>query len=71
MIFFRFLYVLFIMMDANFRLKNRAHKNDHEDPRLSPGWSYFVAPDPFEQFLKTYVHQEDVRVSPTLIFAVC
>jgi hypothetical protein len=57
----RFLYTLFVMMDANFRLKNRTHKNDDQDPRLSPGWSYCVAATPFEEFLKTHIHQEDVR----------
>jgi hypothetical protein len=55
------MYTLFIMMDANFRLKNRAHKNDHQDLRLSAGWAYYVDQEPFEKFLKTYIHQEDVR----------
>jgi hypothetical protein len=58
----RFLYVLYIMMDANFRLRNRAHKNDARDPRLSPGWSYYVNSAPFEEFLKTHINEEDVRL---------
>jgi hypothetical protein len=55
------MYRLFIMMDANFRLMNRAHKNDYQALRLSPGWAYYVDLEIFEKFLTTYIHPEDVR----------
>ncbi|KIK42376.1 hypothetical protein CY34DRAFT_83691, partial [Suillus luteus UH-Slu-Lm8-n1] len=38
----RWLYALFIAIDANFRLKRRAVSKDDTDPGLSRGWAYFV-----------------------------
>ncbi|KAG1735898.1 uncharacterized protein EDB91DRAFT_1238142 [Suillus paluster] len=38
----RWLYALFVTIDANFRLKRRAISKDGIDPGLSRGWAYFV-----------------------------
>ncbi|KAF7374455.1 CxC2 domain-containing protein [Mycena sanguinolenta] len=38
---FRFLYMLILAMDANFRLKNRLRGNQHEDAPLASGWGVF------------------------------
>jgi hypothetical protein len=61
--FHRFMYCLYIMMDANFCLKNRAHANDRLDVRLNPGWSHFVNEEPFEKYLKTCTYTEDVSAN--------
>jgi hypothetical protein len=37
---FRWLYRLFLALDANFRLKLKGRKID--DPELGSGWAYFV-----------------------------
>ncbi|KAI6032422.1 hypothetical protein EDC04DRAFT_2518762, partial [Pisolithus marmoratus] len=33
---------LFVALDTNFRLKQRAVSKDSNDPSLSKGWAYFV-----------------------------
>ncbi|KAG1762145.1 hypothetical protein EDD22DRAFT_979916 [Suillus occidentalis] len=38
----RWLYGLFLAIDANFRLKRRLVSTDSKDPGLSRGWGYFV-----------------------------
>ncbi|KAG1759135.1 hypothetical protein EDD22DRAFT_981161 [Suillus occidentalis] len=48
----RWLYSLFLAIDANFRLKRRFVSNDVKDPGLSRGWGYFVE----EQQYKAYLH---------------
>ncbi|KAG1852201.1 hypothetical protein F4604DRAFT_1883522 [Suillus subluteus] len=37
----RWLYALFVAIDANFRLKRRIVSKDSTDPGLSQGWAYF------------------------------
>lgn len=56
----RFLYTLFTMGDANFCLKNRAHKNGHCDITLGPGMAYAIAPDLLSSHLKNYKSQDEV-----------
>ncbi|KAG1844382.1 hypothetical protein F4604DRAFT_1596194 [Suillus subluteus] len=48
----RWLYSLFLAIDANFRLKRRFVSNNIKDPGLSRGWGYFVE----EQQYKAYLH---------------
>ncbi|KAG1886583.1 hypothetical protein F4604DRAFT_1917395 [Suillus subluteus] len=48
----RWLYSLFLAIDANFRLKHRFVSNNIMDPGLSRGWGYFVE----EQQYKAYLH---------------
>ncbi|KAG1785020.1 uncharacterized protein HD556DRAFT_1435293 [Suillus plorans] len=47
----RWLYGLFLAIDANFRLKRKAVSNDSVDPSLSSGWAYFVEDEAYKGFL--------------------
>lgn len=57
----KFLYYLFLALDACFRLKRRLVSNYIRDPGLGTGWSYFVVPEPYRQFLLTVTDQVEVR----------
>ncbi|KAJ7043420.1 hypothetical protein C8F04DRAFT_1207359 [Mycena alexandri] len=57
---FRFLYMLLLAMDANFRLKNRLRANAHDDPPLGGGWGYMVEERAYKKHLKGYVAEKDV-----------
>ncbi|KAJ7028878.1 hypothetical protein C8F04DRAFT_1265444 [Mycena alexandri] len=57
---FRFLYMLILAVDANFRLKNRMRKNEIDDPPLGPGWGYWVEPKEYRKHVKKYVNETDV-----------
>ncbi|KAG2340636.1 hypothetical protein BDR05DRAFT_1032843 [Suillus weaverae] len=47
----RWLYGLFLAINANFRLKRKAVSNDSVDPSLSSGWAYFVEDEAYKGFL--------------------
>lgn len=47
------MYILFLGIDANFRLRRKMVSNRFKDPALSEGNAYFVDDDPFQGFLKT------------------
>ena len=49
----RYLYVLFIALDACFRLKRRKISSWERDPALADGLSYLVESAPFERYLET------------------
>jgi hypothetical protein len=53
------LYSLNLMIDANFRLKNKARiiKND---PPLGDGWAHWVSEQPYEAYLEKHGHQAEV-----------
>ncbi|KAJ7019601.1 hypothetical protein C8F04DRAFT_1214300 [Mycena alexandri] len=57
---FRFLYMLLLAMDANFRLKNRLRANAHDDTPLGGGWGYMVEERAYKKHLKGYVAEKDV-----------
>ncbi|KAJ7081651.1 hypothetical protein B0H15DRAFT_924210 [Mycena belliarum] len=57
---FMFLYMLVLAVDANFRLKNRIRKNEHDDPSFGSGWGYMVDDAPYREHLKGYVAEKDV-----------
>ncbi|KAF7968026.1 hypothetical protein HWV62_32158 [Athelia sp. TMB] len=57
---YKFLYMLILAMDANFRLTNRLRANEHDDPELGPGWGCTVAPAPYKEHLKNYVSEVDI-----------
>lgn len=59
----RFLYVLILAMDANFRLTNRMRANEHDDAELGPGWGCFVESTSYKEHLKNYVSEADVSAS--------
>ncbi|KAG2122912.1 hypothetical protein DEU56DRAFT_873540 [Suillus clintonianus] len=50
----RWLYSLFVAIDANFRLKRRAISKDSMDPGLSQGWAYFVEETAYKTHLQQY-----------------
>ncbi|KAJ7138908.1 hypothetical protein C8R46DRAFT_1234147 [Mycena filopes] len=57
---YRFLYMLIIAVDANFRLKNRMRANEIDDPALGSGWGYWVEPKAYKKHIKKYVNETDV-----------
>ena len=58
----RFLYLLFIAIDVNFRLKNCAHSSDDLDPGLHTGLAYFVSNHPYYDHVLQYAMQDNVRL---------
>ena len=46
----RWLYTLFLMMDANFRA--RCKDRGLEETQLAPGWAYFVEESKYQAHLK-------------------
>ncbi|KAJ6503466.1 hypothetical protein C8R47DRAFT_969052 [Mycena vitilis] len=57
---YRFLYMLILALDANFKLRNRLRVNEINDPSLGPGWGAFVEPKGYKKHLKHYVAEKDV-----------
>ncbi|KAJ6458086.1 hypothetical protein DFH09DRAFT_1255389 [Mycena vulgaris] len=57
---YRFLYMLLLALDANFKLKNRLRANERYDPPLGPGWGAFVEPEGYKEHLKNYVGETDI-----------
>ncbi|KAM6492909.1 hypothetical protein JOM56_011043 [Amanita muscaria] len=55
----RFLYTLFLAVDANFKLKQK--NRDLRDPELYPGWAYFVNEGPYQDFIKDYTDQPELN----------
>ncbi|RDX40145.1 hypothetical protein OH76DRAFT_1423890 [Lentinus brumalis] len=53
----RWLYTLFLMLDANFRAKCKARGLD--DYELGPGWSYFVEETKYQAHLKRHGAQKE------------
>ncbi|KAL1689041.1 hypothetical protein GGG16DRAFT_126749 [Schizophyllum commune] len=56
----RYLYVLFIALDACFRLKRRKISSRERDPSLADGGSYMVESAPFEEFIKNADEQTEL-----------
>ncbi|KAJ6453223.1 hypothetical protein C8R47DRAFT_951488, partial [Mycena vitilis] len=56
----KFLYTVFLALDACFRLKRRLVSSDLRDPGLGTGWAYFVEQDPYRQFLLTATNQKEM-----------
>jgi len=56
----RWLYSLFIAMDANFKLKQKSR--DIKDPEFGSGLAYFVNIEKFKEHLKHNVCENEVRV---------
>ena len=66
----RFLYSLFIAIDANFRLKNCARSSDDLDPGLHTGLAYFVLNCPYYDHVLQFATQNDVRLRTTVVDAL-
>lgn len=56
----RFLYTLFVALDACFRLKCHLVSSKAKDPRLRTGLSYFVEDGPYREYLLTVTDQNEV-----------
>ncbi|KAK0421579.1 hypothetical protein EV421DRAFT_1747354, partial [Armillaria borealis] len=56
----RWLYTLFIALDANYRAQNAVVSSDERDPLLSDGWGYFVEKGPYLEHLHKFVSQEEI-----------
>ncbi|KAF9470387.1 hypothetical protein BDN70DRAFT_909531 [Pholiota conissans] len=57
---FKFLYMAYICMDANFRLKNQLVSNYSQDPGQGIGWAYMVPRKPYEAYVLGKANDEDI-----------
>jgi hypothetical protein len=60
----RWLYALFLAIDANFRLQRNKVSSDVKDPGLNAGWAYFVDETLYKTHLASYGDQAE-QVSTT------
>ncbi|KAF8146220.1 hypothetical protein K438DRAFT_1910745 [Mycena galopus ATCC 62051] len=56
----RFLYALFLAIDACFRLKRKKISSWWTDPSIQDGWAYFVPSVPYMEFVKTLGDQKEM-----------
>ncbi|KAJ6509612.1 hypothetical protein DFH09DRAFT_942560, partial [Mycena vulgaris] len=56
----RFLYVLFIALDACFRLKRQMVSSEVKDPGLGTGWAYVLENAPYQHFLLSMTDQKEM-----------
>ncbi|KAG1877638.1 hypothetical protein DFJ58DRAFT_712347 [Suillus subalutaceus] len=56
----RWLYALFVAIDANFRLKRKTVSSDQVDPGLNAGWAYFVE-DAYKSYLSEQANERQER----------
>ncbi|KAI6168037.1 hypothetical protein EDD17DRAFT_1773109 [Pisolithus thermaeus] len=63
----QFLYSLFVALDTNFQLKQRAVSKDSNDPSLSEGWAYFMEESTYKSYLSHHVNdvQEKINMADT------
>ncbi|KAF7304231.1 hypothetical protein HMN09_00824100 [Mycena chlorophos] len=54
------LYILYMAIDACFRLKRQIVSSHAKDPGLGTGWSYFVEWEPYRQHLLTITDQKEM-----------
>ena len=57
----RFLYMMFVAIDANFHLKNQLVSNYSQDPGLGIGWAYMLPRAEYESYVLSRAKDEDVR----------
>ncbi|KAJ7026646.1 hypothetical protein C8F04DRAFT_1267867 [Mycena alexandri] len=55
----KFLYCLFIALNACFRLKRRMISSELCDPGLGTGWAYFVEQEPYRQYLLAATNENE------------
>ncbi|KAJ7912792.1 hypothetical protein B0H13DRAFT_2232409 [Mycena leptocephala] len=56
----RFLYILYIAIDACFRLKRRLVSSERKDPGLGTGWAYFTEDVPYRKYLLSVTDQKEM-----------
>lgn len=54
---YRWLFALFLGIDANFRMCRRNKSSEEADPSLSKGWAYFVEESGFKRLLAEHAGQ--------------
>ena len=57
----RFLYIVYISVDANFKLKGK--ECGLKDVELMPGWGPYIEESAYQTFIKDYVDQPMVRIA--------
>ncbi|KAJ7479904.1 hypothetical protein FB451DRAFT_1395461 [Mycena latifolia] len=57
----RFLYTLFLALDACFRLKRRLVSSELRNPDLGPGWAYVLDTGPYREYLRTVTDQKEMN----------
>jgi hypothetical protein len=63
----RWLYALFLAIDANFRLKRKLVSNNARDPGLSKGWAYFVEEYEYKEFLRERIDMPQEVSTPSIL----
>lgn len=58
----RWIYSIFVSIDANFRLKQKDRKG-RVDESLGEGWGYVVPQKPYKEQLDNPVHTRNTQVS--------
>ncbi|KAH8794364.1 hypothetical protein DL96DRAFT_1827827 [Flagelloscypha sp. PMI_526] len=58
--FSRYLFMLILAMDANFRLKSCIRKNSKGTVQLGDGWGFFVPSKEYREYLSQGINDEDV-----------
>lgn len=61
----RFLYILYISVDANFKLKGK--ERNLNDVELMPGWGAYVPEKEFKDHIANHVDRPEVHVLPIFI----
>ncbi|KAF8870835.1 hypothetical protein CPB84DRAFT_1692745 [Gymnopilus junonius] len=56
----KFLFMMIMCMDANFRLKNQLVSNYSQDPGLGVGWAYLVPRQAYESYVLSRASDEDI-----------
>ncbi|KAF8144866.1 hypothetical protein K438DRAFT_1992428 [Mycena galopus ATCC 62051] len=56
----KFLYIIFLAIDACFRLKRRLVSSELKGPMLGSGWSYMVETKPYRQFMLSVTDQKEM-----------
>ena len=54
--------MMFICMDANFRLKNQLVSNYSQDPGLGIGMAYMVPREPYEKYVLSRSDDNDASL---------
>ncbi|KAF8163893.1 hypothetical protein K438DRAFT_1985004 [Mycena galopus ATCC 62051] len=57
---YKFIYTLFLALDACFRLKRGLVSSELKDPGLGTGWAYFVENEPYREYLLTVTDQKEM-----------
>jgi len=61
----RFLYCLFLAMDANFHLKQRFVSSEAADLSFNDGWSYFISKSGYKTYLAEFSDLIIQKVCPS------